>query len=102
SPAATVHFTLSLHDALPIYLGNTAKAEEIFRGAISRNPDNDQYYLSLTLVQLRSKDVSGAEQTLQKGLTRIPSSGKILWGMRVRDRKSTRLNSSHGSISYAV
>src|SRR5207245_11304574 len=24
------------------------------------------------------------------------------WGIRARDRKSTRLNSSHGSISYAV
>ena len=28
--------------------GNTARAEEIFRDAINRNPDNDQYYLSLT------------------------------------------------------
>jgi len=64
-------------------LGNTAKAEEIFRDAISRNPDNDQYYLSLTLVQLRGKDVNAAEQTLQKGLARIPSSGKILWGLGI-------------------
>src|SRR3712207_8605354 len=29
------------------------------------------------------------------------SEGKIL-GMRVKDRKSTRLNSSHANISYAV
>jgi tetratricopeptide (TPR) repeat protein len=71
---------LALLGDIHAHLGNTAKAEEIFRDAISRNPDNDQYYLSLTLVQLRSKDVSGAEQTLQKGLARIPSSGKILWG----------------------
>jgi len=65
------------------HLGNTSKAEEIFRDAISRNPDNDQSYLSLTLVQLRSQDLSGAEQTLQKGLARIPSSGKIQWGLGI-------------------
>jgi tetratricopeptide (TPR) repeat protein len=74
---------LALLGDIHAHLGNTAKAEEIFRDAITRNPDNDQYYLSLTLVQLRSKDVSGAEQTLQKGLTRIPSSGKILWGLGI-------------------
>jgi tetratricopeptide (TPR) repeat protein len=74
---------LALLGDIHAHLGNTAKAEEIFRDAISRNPDNDQYYLSLTLVQLRSKDVSGAEQTLQKGLARIPSSGKILWGLGI-------------------
>lgn len=74
---------LALLGDIHAHLGNTAKAEEIFRDAIGRNPDNDQYYLSLTLVQLRNKDVSGAEQTLQKGLARIPSSGKILWGLGI-------------------
>src|ERR1700730_6115150 len=49
-------------------LGDTARAAEIFRDAIRRNPDNDQYYLSLTLVELRQNDVSGAEETLRKGL----------------------------------
>jgi tetratricopeptide (TPR) repeat protein len=62
------------------HLGDSAKAAEIFRSAINRNPDNDQYYLSLTLVQLRENDLPGAEQTLQKGLARIPGSGKLIWG----------------------
>jgi tetratricopeptide (TPR) repeat protein len=74
---------LALLGDIHAHLGNTAKAEEIFRDAIKLNPDNDQSYLSLTLVQLRSKDVSGAEQTLQKGLARIPSSGKIQWGLGI-------------------
>jgi len=74
---------LALLGDIHAHLGDTAKAEEIFRDAIARNPDNDQYYLSLTLIQLRSKDVSGAEHTLQKGLGRIPSSGKILWGLGI-------------------
>lgn len=72
---------LALFGDIHAHLGETARATEIFRDAIARNPDNDQYYLSLTLVQLREKNVSGAKETLQKGLARIPSSGKILWGL---------------------
>ena len=74
---------LALLGDIHAHLGETARAAEIFRDAIARNPDNDQYYLSLTLVQLREKDVAGAKATLQKGLTRIPGSGKILWGMGI-------------------
>src|SRR5437899_6787670 len=47
------------------HLGDTARATEIYRDTIRRNPDNDQYYLSLTLVQLRSNEVRGATETLQ-------------------------------------
>jgi tetratricopeptide (TPR) repeat protein len=72
---------LALLGDIEAHLGDTARATEIFRDAIRRNPDNDQYYLSLTLVQLRSNDVRGASQTLQQGLARVPSSGKILWGL---------------------
>ncbi len=74
---------LALLGDIHAHLGETARAAEIFRDAIARNPDNDQYYLSLTLVQLREKDVAGAKATLQKGLARIPGSGKILWGMGI-------------------
>jgi tetratricopeptide (TPR) repeat protein len=72
---------LSLLGDIEAHLGDTAKAMEIFRAAIARNPDNDQYYLSLALAQLRDKDLNGAEQTLQKGQARIPGSGKITWGL---------------------
>jgi tetratricopeptide (TPR) repeat protein len=74
---------LSLLGDIYAHLGDNAKAEEIFRNAIGRNPDNDQYYLSLTLLELRQGDTGGAEATLQKGLARIPSSGKILWGLGI-------------------
>jgi tetratricopeptide (TPR) repeat protein len=74
---------LALLGDVHAHLGDAARASEIFQSAISRNPDNDQYYLSLTLVQLRKNDVSGAQDTLQKGLARIPSSGKILWGLGI-------------------
>jgi len=71
---------LSLLGDIEAHLDNAPKAMEIFRSAIARNPDNDQYYLSLTLIQLRGNDMAGAEQTLQKGLSRIPGSGKLIWG----------------------
>jgi tetratricopeptide (TPR) repeat protein len=72
---------LALLGDIEVHVGETAKAMEVFRNAISRNPDNDQYYLSLTLLQLRENDLNGAEQTLQKGRARIPGSGKIVWGL---------------------
>jgi len=72
---------LSLLGDVYAHLGQNTKSVEIFRDAIARNPDNDQYYLSLMLVQLRGGDPVGAEQTLKKGLERIPASGKIQWGM---------------------
>jgi tetratricopeptide (TPR) repeat protein len=71
---------LALLGDIEAHLGNAARAAEIFRSAIARNPDNDQYYLSLMLVQLRGNDLAGAEQTLEKGLARIPGSGKLIWG----------------------
>jgi tetratricopeptide (TPR) repeat protein len=74
---------LALLGDIYAHLGDTARATEIFRDAIRRNPDNDQYYLSLALVQLRGKDIDGAAATLRLGLARIPSSGKISWGLGV-------------------
>ena len=74
---------LALLGDINAHLGETARATEIFRDAIRRNPDNDQYYLSLALVQLRGKDVDGAAATLRQGLARIPSSGKISWGLGI-------------------
>jgi tetratricopeptide (TPR) repeat protein len=74
---------LSLLGDVYAHLGDNARAADIFRSAVARNPDNDQYYLSLTLVQLRQSDIGGAEKTLHQGLTRIPSSGKILWGLGI-------------------
>jgi len=65
------------------HLGDTARAAEIFGDAIRRNPDNDQYYLFLALVDLRGNDVKRAEETLRKGQSRIPGSGKILWGLGI-------------------
>src|SRR5437773_8795932 len=65
-PPTTALYTLSLHDALPIYPRRT------------------------------SAGVSNV-----RGVSRL-TSGRSVAGETRRDRKSTRLNSSHITISYAV
>ena len=55
--------------------------KQIYRDAITRNPDNDQDYLALSLLQLREHYIADAKQTLLQGQARIPGSGKILWGL---------------------
>ncbi|HTD56919.1 MAG TPA: tetratricopeptide repeat protein [Silvibacterium sp.] len=72
---------LALLGDIYAHLAETVKAQDIFRDAINRNPDNDQGYLSLALLQIRSNDLSGAKATLLKGQARVPGSGKILWGL---------------------
>lgn len=77
------------------HLGDSAKATQIFQDAIRRNPDNDQYYLSLALAQLRGGTLNDAEATLRQGLQRVPGSGKILWGLGV-------LSALHGDSAQAA
>jgi tetratricopeptide (TPR) repeat protein len=65
------------------HLGETGRAEEIYRDAIRRNPDNDQDYLALALLEFRQNDITAAKQTLLDGQARVPGSGKILWGLGI-------------------
>src|SRR5688572_31993392 len=78
--APTAIYTLSLHDALPISRQY---------GHVSRHP-RDHY--APVLIQLRSRTVVSTHLT-NRSLSTCS---------RDRDRKSTRLNSSHSQISYAV
>jgi len=74
---------LALLGDIYAHLGDFTHAEEIFQSAIARNPDNDQDYLMLSLLQFRKNDIAGARRTLQQGQTRVPGSGKILWGLGI-------------------
>jgi len=74
---------LALLGDIYAHLGNTARATEIYQNAISRNPDNDQDYLALALLEFRENNIAAAKQTLLKGQERIPASGKILWGLGI-------------------
>jgi tetratricopeptide (TPR) repeat protein len=72
---------LALLGDIYAHMGETIRAMDIYRSAINRSPDNDQYYLSLSLIQFRDVNVADAKQTLLKGQAHVPSSGKILWGL---------------------
>src|SRR5687768_17870115 len=78
--ATTEIYTLSLHDALPILdVGadvGAAGVQGLFRGHVVGGADHGALHGQLPLLRVV--------------------------GLGVGDRKSTRLNSSHGYISYAV
>src|SRR2546427_6776755 len=85
--ATTEIYTLSLHDALPILRGGetdegTASAGIEMRCALSH--------------QIRSP-----QEAIGTGRNFGGFGGEAIVGF-ARDRKSTRLNSSHSQISYAV
>jgi tetratricopeptide (TPR) repeat protein len=74
---------MALYGDVCAHLDRTREASEAFERAIAANPDNDQNYLSLALVRLRSGDVRSAEKVLRSGLARVPDSARLLWGMGV-------------------
>src|SRR5689334_23973187 len=83
APATTEIYTLSLHDALPIY--EVMGAMRVVLQA-NRLAPRDRAILTDDLSRMRDFRVRHDE-----------------YGARdIEDRKSTRLNSSHSSISYAV
>src|SRR5207245_11115406 len=85
TPSTTYIYTLSLHDALPILPG---KARLHF-------PSGDRF----SAAAVGSRRGGHPHRDFPYRSLRLHAS-KITVGMS--DRKSTRLNSSHGSISYAV
>src|SRR5207245_6896439 len=85
--------TLSLHDALPICPTGVPHSA-IRQGAFVRDPEDRAESLSRGVGVLLAPEATGATPKTDSG----PPAPKRLSA----DRKSTRLNSSHGSISYAV
>src|SRR5438477_6057059 len=80
--ATTKIYTLSLHDALPIF--RVENAPEDRRAVVARQAEPVD---RAVLRHERGGIAVGQERVVRD---------------RLRDRKSTRLNSSHMSISYAV
>lgn len=65
------------------HTGSLSSAEQVFKASIDRNPDSDQPYLSLALLDLREGNLDDARKTLTKGRIRIPDSGKVFWGLGI-------------------
>src|SRR5947208_8779633 len=84
-PSTTEIYTLSLHDALPI----SAHARESV-GTLS-NPENSAAVTAST-----------CSHKVTPRRSRMPIASGCKDHPAERDRKSTRLNSSHQIISYAV
>src|SRR5699024_11869894 len=84
APSTTVFYTLSLHDALPIL----ASISALRRFGLSNNVTISSEFTFLdsnnSVIDFKVVPVSKISSIIK------------------RDRKSTRLNSSHVSISYAV
>ena len=93
---------LSLLGDIKAHLGQLPEAAQIYKDAVRRNPDNDQYYLSLALLQLRQNDLSAAEKTLQDGRSRIPGSGKLLWGQGLVSVLEGKTAQAAGQLEQAV
>src|SRR2546429_1242869 len=80
--ATTEIYTLSLHDALPIYTGRVGN-----------------HLLAHSLCTEEGRDKIKLRDVRPHGIARVRAAEEQIWR---EDRKSTRLNSSHGYISYAV
>src|SRR5207249_11346085 len=99
SPTRTAICTLSLHDALPIY--EIAKLIGSPPGYLSHR----ETHPLITQEEL-AKSHRGELKLSFVLFDEIEKASGALWqlllGILDKDRKSTRLNSSHVSISYAV
>src|SRR3712207_6956832 len=91
--APTEIYTLSLHDALPIFARLHA-----FAGALHGHG------VSLLLVPVFARPTKDRrwERARAEVYTDAIGSSVVVANSLVVDRKSTRLNSSHANISYAV
>src|SRR5688572_32580619 len=89
-PASTQIYTLSLHDALPILSARWSEGVLLKRDVFS------------TVERGRFKSDAGEVDAVLRRLDEVPWWSFVLARHLFADRKSTRLNSSHSQISYAV
>src|SRR5690348_18268227 len=94
--ATTAIYTLSLHDALPIS-ANAGVGVEVHG---EHGPEGDEQDLRL-LTDAEPEDEQGHQRQHWHRAQHLQRCVDELFA-DARDRKSTRLNSSHPSISYAV
>src|SRR3712207_8665858 len=82
--ATTEIYTLSLHDALPIFVATGVVTHGEEAAELDHSEQLGHWWISFLTVQPVSDELKARTES------------------SVRDRKSTRLNSSHANISYAV
>src|SRR3712207_7034130 len=90
--ATTEIYTLSLHDALPI-----CPSRHLRGGPRSAGPEWTGRDPPTRCAAQRSQQQGGTMQFTEQGQAALAEVRRFM-----ADRKSTRLNSSHANISYAV
>src|SRR5207248_10061189 len=99
-PATTSLYTLSLHDALPIFLHRLSGVIcQDFVHAVSH--PHDVLRMNVDLRRLTAEPTAH-DQRLMNHHARVRQAVTFPLFSGGEDRKSTRLNSSHRTISYAV
>src|SRR5207245_7695842 len=100
TPSITVLHHLSLHDALPIF---PQAAPFDRRTAVDFCFLCPWRTIKILLTSLQNKAINPKRSNVVPGLVCSRYANVEEWATpSKKDRKSTRLNSSHGSISYAV
>src|SRR5207249_5596643 len=94
APAPTAIYTLSLHDALPIYGGKNVELRTPAGNALENEETRRLRAVRRQAMKLLKDPVD--RRVLERMLANERRTAVFA------DRKSTRLNSSHVSISYAV
>src|SRR5207245_10784796 len=84
-------------------LGEYQRAVEVYREALAQDPGNARTYYDLALALDRLGKIAEEREALLKAISidsTIARAHNQLGLISLQDRKSTRLNSSHGSSSY--
>src|SRR5690606_41734983 len=101
TPSAEI-YTLSLHDALPIYgTGEWLGRMECTHCGGTGQWDSD-HLARYEKGQAHRRDRIERRETILEAAARLGVTPAQLSSFETEDRKSTRLNSSHVKISYAV
>src|SRR5207249_9106951 len=101
SPSPEI-YTLSLHDALPISCCSQSRVLLSFRRwRLEQRSCNNGAHPEL-LAMAWASGVATAHSKYRSSVFQYRAVDRVRLGSRTQDRKSTRLNSSHVSISYAV
>src|SRR5206468_11455773 len=95
-------YPLSLHDALPIWLGTAARAAPASTSAMTATSISRRIAARRLLHAKLLADLEGAGADARVERLELRDRDALFGCDRAeRDRKSTRLNSSHDQISYA-
>src|SRR5439155_20354410 len=98
APCTTDLSTLSLHDALPICPGPGSAGDHLQRNRLIELQVTCEAHQRRGPTPVHGLELEQTAQIVARsGIHRVASRGGC-----IEDRKSTRLNSSHVAISYAV